>query len=115
MPTYEYECSVCGHSFEKTQSMSDLPLTDCPKCAGRIRRVINGGMGVIFKGSGFYVNDARKGSGGSGAKPAAAKAQDGKGAESASGGETKPTGGESKGSDSKPAPSAPAASGSEKS
>jgi len=59
MPTYEYECADCGHSFEKTQSMSDEPLKVCPACSGRVRRVINGGMGVIFKGSGFYVNDSK--------------------------------------------------------
>ena len=66
MPTYEYECADCGHSFEKTQSMSDEPLQVCPECSGRVRRVINGGMGVIFKGSGFYVNDSK------GSNPAAA-------------------------------------------
>ena len=62
MPTYEYECKSCGYSFEAFQSMSDAPLTDCPQCKGEVRRLINGGSGIIFKGSGFYVTD-KKGSG----------------------------------------------------
>jgi len=62
MPTYEYECKGCGHSFEVFQSMSDAPLMDCPQCGKELRRLINGGSGVIFKGSGFYVNDKNGGS-----------------------------------------------------
>lgn len=57
MPTYEYECKSCGHAFEAFQSMSDAPLSECPECGKAIRRVINGGTGIIFKGSGFYVTD----------------------------------------------------------
>ena len=60
MPTHEYECNSCGHSFEAFQSMSDAPISDCPECGKNIRRLINGGSGVIFKGSGFYVNDKNK-------------------------------------------------------
>ncbi len=60
MPTYEYECTSCGHTFEAFQSMSDAPLSECPVCGKFVRRVIFGGSGVIFKGSGFYVNDSRK-------------------------------------------------------
>ena len=60
MPTYEYECKSCGHNFESFQSMSDAPLSDCPQCGKEIRRLINGGSGIIFKGSGFYVNDKNK-------------------------------------------------------
>ena len=60
MPTYEYECTSCGKSFEAFQSMSDAPLSSCPSCGKKVRRRINGGTGVIFKGSGFYVNDSRK-------------------------------------------------------
>lgn len=59
MPTYEYECRACGHSFEKTQSMSDDPVKDCPECGKDVRRLIFGGAGIIFKGSGFYVNDSK--------------------------------------------------------
>ena len=63
MPTYEYECKSCGHNFEVFQSMSDAPLSDCPECGKELRRLINGGSGVIFKGSGFYVNDKNNGNG----------------------------------------------------
>jgi putative FmdB family regulatory protein len=63
MPTYEYECKSCGHGFEVFQSMSEEPLKDCPKCGKEVRRVIFGGAGVIFKGSGFYVTDKGKSSG----------------------------------------------------
>ena len=62
MPTYEYECKSCGHSFEVFQSMSDTPLKDCPECGKEVRRLIFGGAGVIFKGSGFYITDKNKGS-----------------------------------------------------
>ncbi len=61
MPTYEYECGSCG-PFDLFQSMSDAPLKVCPTCGNPVRRKINGGTGVIFKGSGFYKNDSRKGS-----------------------------------------------------
>ncbi|MBL8967459.1 MAG: zinc ribbon domain-containing protein [Spirochaetaceae bacterium] len=60
MPTYEYECKTCGKTFEAFQSMSDAPLSSCPECGKPIRRLIGGGTGVIFKGSGFYVNDSKK-------------------------------------------------------
>jgi putative FmdB family regulatory protein len=64
MPTYEYECKSCGYTFDAFQSMSEAALTDCPQCGKDLRRLINGGMGVIFKGSGFYVTDKKGGSGG---------------------------------------------------
>lgn len=69
MPTYEYECKTCGHSFEAFQSMSDAPLKECPACGKEVRRLINGGAGIIFKGSGFYVNDSRSGGSSSSSKP----------------------------------------------
>jgi putative FmdB family regulatory protein len=62
MPTYEYECSSCGADFDVFQSMSDAPLTVCPTCGKAVKRKINGGTGIIFKGSGFYKNDSRKSS-----------------------------------------------------
>jgi putative FmdB family regulatory protein len=62
MPTYEYECTKCGHTFEIQQSILADPLTKCPKCKGLIRRLIGGGMGIIFKGSGFYTTDNKKSS-----------------------------------------------------
>ena len=62
MPTYEYECKSCSHSFEVIQYMADEPLKICPQCGKEIRRLINGGSGVIFKGPGFYATDkSRKG------------------------------------------------------
>jgi putative FmdB family regulatory protein len=64
MPTYDYECKSCGHAFEAFQNMSDIPLKDCPKCGMEVRRLINGGSGVIFKGSGFYVTDKKAAPGG---------------------------------------------------
>jgi putative FmdB family regulatory protein len=62
MPTYEYKCRKCGHTFEAFQSITADPLSKCPKCKSPVRRVINGGMGVIFKGSGFYSTDNKRGS-----------------------------------------------------
>ena len=61
MPTYQYACTDCGHRFEAFQSFSDSALTDCPECGGKLRKVY-GSVGVVFKGSGFYRNDARAGS-----------------------------------------------------
>jgi putative FmdB family regulatory protein len=84
MPTYEYACPKCGHQFEQFQSMRDEPLSKCPKCkkAG-LKRLVGGGAGLIFKGTGFYITDYKNKGGG-------------KGGESKSG-EAKPAG------DSKPA------------
>jgi putative FmdB family regulatory protein len=62
MPTYEYECTKCGHTFEAFQSMSEKPLSRCPECKGSVKRLIGGGLGVIFKGSGFYSTDNKRGS-----------------------------------------------------
>jgi putative FmdB family regulatory protein len=58
MPTYEYVCPKCQHAFEAFQSMSETPLTQCPKCKKRgLKRLIGGGAGLIFKGTGFYITD----------------------------------------------------------
>ncbi|MDR1618203.1 MAG: zinc ribbon domain-containing protein [Treponema sp.] len=71
MPTYGYECKSCGHTFDVFQSMKDDPLKTCPQCGKELRRLINGGSGVIFKGSGFYVTDKGKaGPAKDGGKPA---------------------------------------------
>jgi putative FmdB family regulatory protein len=64
MPIYEYECTNCGHRFERHQRVSDDPVTICPECTGYVRRVFHA-VGVIFKGSGFYVTDNRRSSAGS--------------------------------------------------
>ena len=57
MPTYDYKCSNCQHTFEYFQTMSAAPLTECPKCGGILKRIIGKGAGPIFKGSGFYQTD----------------------------------------------------------
>jgi putative FmdB family regulatory protein len=60
MPTYEYECLDCKVRFEEFQRMKDPAIRKCPKCGGRVRRIISGGAGLIFKGSGFYATDYKK-------------------------------------------------------
>jgi putative FmdB family regulatory protein len=67
MPIYVYECEECGLHFEQQQRISDDPIQVCPECAGQVQRVIQP-VRVIFKGSGFYVTDNRRNSGGSGRK-----------------------------------------------
>jgi len=57
MPTYEYKCDNCGHTFELFQSMSAEPVQVCPKCNGHVKRLIGPGLGPIFKGTGFYETD----------------------------------------------------------
>ncbi len=95
MPTYEYACQKCGHEFEQFQSMRDEPLKKCPKCKKQsLKRLVGGGAGLIFKGTGFYITDYKKKTGGP---------KEGGGESKA--GESKSTG------DSKPA-AAPAATGS---
>ena len=59
MPTYEYKCRACNHQFEELQSITSEPLTDCPECDGNIERIISGGAGFVFKGSGFYITENR--------------------------------------------------------
>jgi len=67
MPTYEYVCPKCQHAFEAFQSMNAASLTTCPKCKKRgLKRLIGGGAGLIFKGTGFYITDYKN-------KPAPAK------------------------------------------
>ncbi len=60
MPTYDYECKICGHNFEKFQNMTDPALKECPECSGEVRKKINSGHGIIFKGSGFYETDYKR-------------------------------------------------------
>ena len=59
MPTYEYECSRCGLAFEEFKPMSAPKRQRCPECRGKVTRLISGGLGIVFKGSGFYSNDSR--------------------------------------------------------
>lgn len=58
MPTYVYRCESCANQFELVQRMVDDPIELCPTCEGRVRRVIHP-VGVVFKGSGWYINDSR--------------------------------------------------------
>ncbi len=59
MPTYDYECLTCQHRFEKFQSMTAEPESACPECGGPVKKLIGGGAGIIFRGSGFYITDYR--------------------------------------------------------
>ncbi|MEN3612030.1 FmdB family zinc ribbon protein [Plantactinospora sp. ZYX-F-223] len=71
MPTYQYACTECGHQLEAVQSFTDEPLTECPACEGRLRKLFNS-VGIVFKGSGFYRTDSRSnGSEGAGSSTAA--------------------------------------------
>ena len=58
MPTYQYACTECSHTFEQFQSFSEDALSVCPECEGRLRKLYNA-VGVVFKGSGFYRTDSR--------------------------------------------------------
>ncbi len=59
MPTYDYRCLECGHEFEAFQRMSEERLQECPECQGELKRLLGGGAGFLFKGSGFYTTDYR--------------------------------------------------------
>lgn len=60
MPTYDYECKSCRHTWEAFQSIKADPIKKCPECGkNQARRVIGPGAGIIFKGSGFYITDYR--------------------------------------------------------
>ena len=89
MPTYEYECKHCAHRFDQFQSITAEPLKKCPSCSRRqLQRLIGGGAGLIFKGSGFYITDYRSDN-----YKAGAKAEPGSG--SSSSGNGKSTSGDS--------------------
>ena len=78
MPRYDYRCTECGHEFEVKQSFSDEPVAACPLCGVESRRVIHS-VPVVFKGSGFYVNDYGKGGGSNGrSKPESDDSSDSK-------------------------------------
>ena len=60
MPTYDYQCDACDHTFEEFQSMTEEPLKVCPKCnKKKLRRLFGTGAAILFKGSGFYETDYR--------------------------------------------------------
>ena len=84
MPTYQYACTACGHQLEAVQSFTDDPLTDCPECAGRLRKRFNS-VGIVFKGSGFYRTDSRAAAAagkGPAGRDSDGKGSDGKGSDS---------------------------------
>ena len=60
MPTYEYECTRCGLITEEFRAITAKKRQRCPSCRGKVNQLITGGLGVVFKGDGFYVNDSRK-------------------------------------------------------
>ena len=64
MPTYDYRCDHCGHTFSAVQSFHDEPVGKCPKCGKRPRRLISASS-IVFKGSGWYKTDSRTSKGGS--------------------------------------------------
>ncbi len=59
MPIYEYKCSNCHYQFERMQSFKDEPISECPQCGHSVRRLIQP-VGIVFKGSGFYITDNRQ-------------------------------------------------------
>jgi len=59
MPTYEYKCLDCDEVFEEFQKITDPPITKCRRCGGKVKRLISGGSGLLFKGTGFYITDYR--------------------------------------------------------
>ncbi len=59
MPTYEYRCKDCDHIFDRLKKISDPPVEECPECGGEAERLISGGAGLLFRGSGFYITDYR--------------------------------------------------------
>lgn len=60
MPTYDYECTKCGHRFEVFHGIHSISTKRCPKCRGKAQKLISGGSGLIFRGSGFYITDYKK-------------------------------------------------------
>jgi putative FmdB family regulatory protein len=105
VPTYQYACTECGEPLEVVQSFTDDALTECPSCGGRLRKLYSG-VGIVFKGSGFYRNDSRASSTSSepahnGSAAKSGKGSTGEGSSAASGGSgTKDSGSGSGGSSS---------------
>ena len=85
MPTYEYECTRCGLITEEFKPISAPRRQRCPECRGKVERLVSGGTGILFKGSGFYINDSRGKTG----KSAESSAEAAGSAETKSSGQTK--------------------------
>ena len=104
MPTYEYACAECGERLEAVQKFSDDPLTECPACQGRLRKVFSP-VGIVFKGSGFYRTDSRSSAVNGSKVNGSATSDSSTTSEKSSGADAKPSGSDSgsSGTDSKPA------------
>jgi putative FmdB family regulatory protein len=113
VPTYQYACTDCAERLEVVQKFSDDPLTVCSSCGGRLRKVFSP-VGIVFKGSGFYRTDSRKGQGG--AEPALAssngKAADGASSSGSDSGSSSESKGDKGGDKKTPAGSGSSSSGS---
>jgi putative FmdB family regulatory protein len=110
VPTYQYVCTACGEPLEAVQSFTDAPLSVCPACGGALRKVFSA-VGVVFKGSGFYKNDSRKGgSSGGDSKPEGTKSDTPAKVDSAPKADGAPKKDSGKSGDNKPA-SAPSTAG----
>ncbi|GAC68700.1 FmdB family zinc ribbon protein [Gordonia soli] len=94
MPTYSYACTECDNKFDIVQSFSDDSLTECPQCAGRLRKLYNT-VGIVFKGSGFYRTDSRSGSGADTASSSSSSSSDSSSSSSDSSSSTSSTSGSS--------------------
>jgi putative FmdB family regulatory protein len=99
MPTYQYACTECGERLEVVQSFSDDPVTECPACHGRLRKLFSA-VGVVFKGSGFYKTDSR-------ASKSSTKSSNGTSASADSGSQSSSSGDTSSSKDSASTPSSP--------
>ena len=86
MPTYEYECRECGHAFERFQGINEDPISLCPECKGKVRRLISSGGGLGFKGPGFYATDYRRGGSGGSKSAKGKKGEEGGKADTGKGG-----------------------------
>jgi putative FmdB family regulatory protein len=116
VPTYQYTCTDCGEPVEAVQKFSDDPLTVCPHCGGKLRKVFSP-VGIVFKGSGFYRTDSRNGSSGDRAKKDKDKEPSGtgtKGSDSSSGGSSSSSGSSESSSSSGSSDSAASSSGRKK-
>jgi putative FmdB family regulatory protein len=99
VPTYEYACTECGERLEAVQKFSDDPLTVCPACDGRLRKLFSP-VGIVFKGSGFYRTDSRgsaatNGSAANGSPADSSSADSSSASEKSSGADAKPSGSDS--------------------
>jgi putative FmdB family regulatory protein len=115
MPTYDYKCSACGHTFELFQSITAEPIKKCPHCGkSKAKRLLGTGAGLIFKGSGFYITDYRSDAYQKAAKGDAPPSGSESKSDGSSSGESKSDKSESKPAATEEKPAAPARSDSPK-